>query len=76
MVSVTFKPKDFPKTINYLDTNKGFISDFKTTKSPKVIMYNQVLPFRVRYSSIGIPGKTDSIPPIGIAVIGISNYIL
>lgn len=36
-----------------------------------------VLPFRVRFTNIGIEGYGPGNPaPIGIAVIGINNYIL
>jgi len=36
-----------------------------------------VLPFRVRFTSVGIPGYGPHNPaPIGIAIIGYSNYIL
>jgi hypothetical protein len=35
------------------------------------------LPFRVRFSNIGITSYGEnSVPPIGIAVIGFNNYIL
>jgi hypothetical protein len=37
----------------------------------------QVLPFRVRFQNISIGGYSASNPaPIGIAVIGLNNYIL
>lgn len=49
---------------------------FKTTDAPKVIKYNEILPFRVRFSGIGIPGVVGLVPPIGIAIIGVNNYIL
>lgn len=36
-----------------------------------------VLPFRVKFTSVGIPGYGPHNPaPIGIAIIGYSNYIL
>lgn len=36
-----------------------------------------ILPFRVKFTSISIEGFTASRPaPIGIAVIGVNNYIL
>jgi hypothetical protein len=35
------------------------------------------LPFRVRFSNIGITSYGENnVPPIGIAVIGFNNYIL
>jgi hypothetical protein len=37
----------------------------------------EMLPFRVRFKTIGIPGYSSNNPaPIGIAVIGLNNYIL
>lgn len=36
-----------------------------------------VLPFRVAFTNIGQPGYSPSnVPPIGIAIIGVNNYIL
>jgi hypothetical protein len=36
-----------------------------------------ILPFRVKFTSVGIPGYGPHNPaPIGIAIIGYSNYIL
>jgi len=38
---------------------------------------NSILPFRVRFTTIGIEGTSASNPPgIGIQVIGYSNWIL
>ena len=51
-------------------------STFRTVDKPKRILYNKVLPFKVRFSSIGVPGVSGLVPPIGIAVIGVNNYIL
>jgi hypothetical protein len=36
-----------------------------------------ILPFRVAFTNIGQPGYSPSnVPPIGIAIIGLNNYIL
>lgn len=51
-------------------------STFETVDKPKTIIYRDILPFKVRFSSIGIPGVAGLVPPIGIAVIGVNNYIL
>jgi hypothetical protein len=41
------------------------------------VLINQVLPFRVRFTDIKIPGYgPNNVPGIGIQVIGYSNYIL
>lgn len=38
---------------------------------------NETLPFRVKFINIGIPGYSPTdVPPIGIAIIGVNNYIL
>ena len=38
---------------------------------------NSILPFRVRFTDLGYPGFSPNIGvPIGIAVIGLNNYIL
>lgn len=41
------------------------------------INVQEVLPFRIRITNIGIPGYSVNSPaPIGIAIIGLNNYIL
>jgi hypothetical protein len=41
------------------------------------VSINSILPFRIRFSKIGIIGFSETnVPPIGIAIIGFSNYIL
>lgn len=38
---------------------------------------NQVIPFRIKFTNIGVPGYgPNNVPGIGIQVIGYSNYIL
>lgn len=45
--------------------------------SPRKTKLKSVLPFRVKFSNIGIEGYNSRNPaPIGIAVIGVNNYIL
>jgi len=63
MSKVMFKPIDTKST-------------FTTVDKPKRIVYKEVLPFRVRFSTIGVPGVQGLIPPIGIAIVGVNNYIL
>ena len=44
---------------------------------PKVVLINEILPFRIRFTSIGIEGYSPTnVPPIPLQVIGFSNYIL
>jgi hypothetical protein len=41
------------------------------------VRISEVLPFRVRFETITVPGySSTNIPGIGIQVIGFSNYIL
>lgn len=67
---------------NVKDRRVGFIktADSHTAKisydKPKVTI-NSVLPFRVRFINIGVGGYGPNNPaPIGIAIIGVNNYIL
>ncbi len=51
--------------------------EFELTKSPKKYLINEHLPFRLRIENIGLSGYTRENPaPIGVAIIGHSNYIL
>ena len=44
---------------------------------PRIVLINEILPFRVRFTSIGIEGYSqNNVPPIPLQVIGYSNYIL
>jgi len=36
----------------------------------------EILPFRVRFTNIGLLGATAGVPGIGLQIIGINNYIL
>lgn len=45
--------------------------------SSKLSIIEEVLPFRVRFTAIQVPGVSPSnVPPIPLQVIGFSNYIL
>jgi len=49
----------------------------KISKPSPIVKINEVLPFRIRITNIQIPGYSAAYPaPIGIAIIGLSNYIL
>jgi len=49
----------------------------KISHAKPVIKINNVLPFRVKFSNITVPGYGPGNPaPIGIAIIGFNNYIL
>ena len=53
---------DYPKT--------------KITYGQRLTKINEVLPFRVRFTTIGIPSAYSNVPGIGLQVIGVNNYIL
>lgn len=46
------------------------------TPIERTVLINEVLPFRVRFTTIGIPATGLQVPGIGLQVIGINNYIL
>lgn len=59
----TFKTKHF-----------GILKFIRGKRKTKI---QQVLPFRVKFINIGIEGYgPHNVPPIGIAIIGVNNYIL
>jgi hypothetical protein len=58
-----------PKTVNHPITQIRYSAPLTTIES--------ILPFRVRFTTIGIEGYSSSNPPgIGIQVIGFSNWII
>jgi hypothetical protein len=58
-----------------LDTKNYPIS--KISEGRRTVKINEVLPFRVKFTNIMVPGYSANNPaPIGIAVIGLNNYIL
>ena len=79
------------KTVNYSKTTltdvktktkitpiKGFKSSgIKTVDYSKKVRINEILPFKIKLTNIGIEGINPLNPPgIGMQVIGFSNYIL
>jgi hypothetical protein len=49
----------------------------RISQGRRTVKINEVLPFRVRFTNIMVPGYGPNNPaPIGIAVIGFNNYIL
>jgi hypothetical protein len=40
------------------------------------VRINEVLPFRIRFTTIGLAGPNANVPGIGLQIIGINNYIL
>jgi hypothetical protein len=70
----------------FLDKSERFVKAVTTLTYPKtkvnqtnysVLKASEILPFRIRFASVQIPGfGVNNAPPIGIAVIGVNNYIL
>jgi hypothetical protein len=49
----------------------------KISEGRRTVKINEVLPFRIKFTNIMVPGySANNPPPIGIAVIGLNNYIL
>lgn len=47
------------------------------TQGNRQVKINEILPFRIRFTTIVVPGySSTNIPGIGLQIIGISNYIL
>ena len=64
----TFTSKNI-KSVDYPNT--------KITDSNYGVKLTEILPFRVKFTTVGIEGYgPGNVPPIGIAIIGINNYIL
>jgi hypothetical protein len=48
----------------------------KVLSSVRLTKINEVLPFRIKLTNIGIPSAYSNVPGIGLQIIGINNYIL
>lgn len=52
-------------------------STFNIVRPKRIVLINETIPFRVKFTNIGIEGYgPNNVPGIGIQVIGFSNYIL
>jgi hypothetical protein len=50
---------------------------FNIVRTRRTVVINETIPFRVKFTNIGIEGHgPNNVPGIGIQVIGYSNYIL
>lgn len=68
-----------------LEKRQGILKKILLKKYPvatikyrsKKVKINDIVPFRIKFTNIGIPGYgPNNIPGIGLQVIGYSNYIL
>ena len=55
------------------DINHPITNIIPVTRGVRI---NEVLPFRVRFTTIGLAAANANVPGIGLQVIGINNYIL
>ena len=64
------------RSAKYIKTSNLFSS--KVSYRAGTVKINETLPFRIRFTNIGIPGygSTGGAAPIGIAIIGVSNYVM
>ena len=70
---LTDRPKVKTKSITQSDYPLVKIAEGK-----RLVKIQQILPFRVRFINITVPGYSfpNNVPPVGIAIIGFNNYIL
>ena len=46
-------------------------------KDLRITTINETLPFRIRFTSVKVPGvSSQNVPPIPLQIIGFSNYII
>jgi hypothetical protein len=75
MATSIILPADNFKTQNI--DQKDYAKVIKVDEDQRVVRINQVLPFRIQFTSIKVEGAKGSlVPPIPLQVIGFSNYIL
>jgi hypothetical protein len=74
MASAVISNKQKQKT-RFLESKNYPIA--RISEGRRTVKINEVLPFRIRFTNIMVPGYGPNNPaPIGIAVIGLNNYIL
>lgn len=68
---------DDPKINTVLIENSNYARSTIRYTDNRQIRINEVLPFRIRFTDIKVPGYgPNNIPGIGLQIIGYSNYIL
>jgi hypothetical protein len=69
---ISSKPKYITKSIKPAD-----FSNSKITYKKGNVKINQTLPFKVKFINVGLQTYSrDNAAPIGIAVIGVNNYVM
>ena len=61
------------KTKSVNQTNYAISDIVPITRQVRI---SEVLPFRVRFTTIGLAGANANIPGIGLQIIEVNNYIL
>lgn len=67
------------KNVKYYlkDLKNSNYSIFRIKENKPKTVIKEVLPFRIKFINVGIPSYgAGNVPPIGIAIIGVNNYIL
>jgi hypothetical protein len=67
-----------------IDTDNHKIKKAKSVGYPiseiiyktRAVKINEVLPFRVKFTTVGLGSAYSGVPGIGLQIIGINNYIL
>jgi hypothetical protein len=63
------------RSVRYIKNSNFFTSKIKYSSGH--VKINQTLPFKIKFTNIGISGYGPSgAAPIGIAVIGVNNYVM
>lgn len=74
MASAVISTKQDQRVRSLESTNYPIV---RISEGRRTVKINQVLPFRIKFTNVMVPGYSASNPaPIGIAVIGVNNYIL
>lgn len=74
MANVTLYEKANGKTIR-IELEDFSRTSFKTGK--RISLIEEVLPFRIKFTAIQVPGYgPNNVPAIPLQIIGYSNYIL
>jgi len=64
-------------TATVINTDSQRVVEINTTckNRESIVLYE--LPFKIRITNIKVPGYSPiDVPPIGIAIVGLNNYIL
>jgi hypothetical protein len=66
---------DTKRSVKFVKNSNSFNSKIKFV--PGKVRINETIPFKVKFINIGIQSYTrNNAAPIGIAIIGVSNYVM